>query len=82
MEDNKFITVLTFTYAHEVAIIRGRLEAEGITCFTKDEFDLLKFWKKKVILYNRNCFVHSLLCFMSSEDSTLSQILAIPSSSI
>ena len=35
MEDNKFITVLTFTYA--VAIIRGRLEAEGITCFTKDE---------------------------------------------
>lgn len=38
MEDNKFITVLTFTYAHEVAIIRGRLEAEGITCSTKDEF--------------------------------------------
>jgi DNA-directed RNA polymerase subunit RPC12/RpoP len=38
MENEKFVTVLTFTFVHEVAIIRGRLEAEGITCFVKDEF--------------------------------------------
>jgi len=37
VRDEKFITVLTFTYAYEVVIIRGRLEAEGITCFVKDE---------------------------------------------
>ena len=37
METEKFITVLTFTFASEVAIIRGRLEAEGITCFVQDE---------------------------------------------
>ena len=38
MENEKFITVLTVTYAYEIAIIRGRLESEGITCFVKDEF--------------------------------------------
>ena len=38
MENEKFITVLTFTFANEVSIIRGRLEAEGITCFVKDEY--------------------------------------------
>jgi type III secretory pathway lipoprotein EscJ len=37
MEYEKFITVMTFVYAHEVAIVRGRLEAEGITCFVQDE---------------------------------------------
>lgn len=37
MESETFITVLTVTYAHEVAIVRGRLESEGITCFVKDE---------------------------------------------
>jgi hypothetical protein len=37
MENEKFITVLTATYAYEIAIIRGRLESEGITCFVKDE---------------------------------------------
>ena len=37
METEKFITVLTFTFASEVAIIRGRLESEGITCFVQDE---------------------------------------------
>ena len=37
MESEKFITVLTVTFPHEVAVIRGRLEAEGITCFVKDE---------------------------------------------
>ncbi len=35
--DDKFITVLTFTYPHELAIIRGRLESEGIECFAQDE---------------------------------------------
>jgi len=37
MENEKFITVLTVSYAHEVAIIQGRLESEGITCFVQDE---------------------------------------------
>ena len=37
MEEENFITVLTVTYAHEVAVIRGRLESEGITCFAQDE---------------------------------------------
>jgi len=37
MEKEKFITVLTVTFAPEVAIIRGRLESEGIICFVKDE---------------------------------------------
>ena len=37
MENEKNITVLTFTFPHEVAIVRGRLEAEGISCFVKDE---------------------------------------------
>ena len=37
MENEKFVTVLTVTFPHEVAVIRGRLESEGITCFVKDE---------------------------------------------
>jgi hypothetical protein len=37
MENERFITVLTVTFPNEVAIIRGRLEAEGIFCFVKDE---------------------------------------------
>ena len=37
MEEEKFITVLTVTYGHEIAVIRGRLESEGITCFVQDE---------------------------------------------
>jgi DNA-directed RNA polymerase subunit RPC12/RpoP len=37
MENEKFITLLTVTFPHEMAVIRGRLEAEGITCFAKDE---------------------------------------------
>jgi DNA-directed RNA polymerase subunit RPC12/RpoP len=37
VEKTKFITVLTFTFAHEAAIIRGRLESEGISCFMQDE---------------------------------------------
>ena len=37
MVNEKFITVLTTTFGYEVAIIRGRLESEGITCFVQDE---------------------------------------------
>lgn len=37
MEIEKFITVLTATYGYEIAVIRGRLESEDITCFVKDE---------------------------------------------
>jgi Zn finger protein HypA/HybF involved in hydrogenase expression len=37
MVNEKFITVLTTTFGYEVAVIRGRLEAEGITCFVQDE---------------------------------------------
>ena len=38
MEDEKLITVMTADYAHEIAAIRSRLEAEGIFYFVKDEF--------------------------------------------
>lgn len=31
------ITVATFTYPHEAAMLKSRLEAEGIECFLKDE---------------------------------------------
>jgi hypothetical protein len=37
MEADNFITVLTFTYPYEVAIVRSRLELEGIVCFVQDE---------------------------------------------
>ncbi|MDR1416292.1 MAG: DUF2007 domain-containing protein [Prevotellaceae bacterium] len=37
MESGKFITVWTFTFAYEVAVIRSRFESEGITCFVQDE---------------------------------------------
>ena len=39
MTDN-FITIKTFSYPHEVAIIRGRLESEEIECFVQDELTL------------------------------------------
>lgn len=32
-----FITVAVFNYAHELSIIRSRIEAEGIECKTIDE---------------------------------------------
>lgn len=35
--NDKFITVLTFTYSHELAVVRGRLESEGIVCNAQDE---------------------------------------------
>jgi len=34
---DEFITIKTFTYTHELAIIRARLESEGIECLVKDE---------------------------------------------
>ena len=34
---DRFVTVKTFTYPLEVAVIRGRLESEGIECFAQDE---------------------------------------------
>jgi len=37
METENFVTVLTFTYPYEVAIIRSKLESEGIICFVQDE---------------------------------------------
>jgi len=33
----KFITIKTFTYAFELAVLKGRLESEGIQCFIKNE---------------------------------------------
>ena len=36
-----WITVWTFSSANELAVIRARLESEGIECFVKDEFTTL-----------------------------------------
>jgi len=33
----KIVTIATFTYPSEIAIIKGRLESDGIECFVKDE---------------------------------------------
>jgi hypothetical protein len=40
METDNYITVLTFTYPYEVAIVRGRLESDGIECFVQDELTI------------------------------------------
>ncbi len=40
MGNENFVTVLTATYGSEIAIIRSRLESEGITCFVKDELSV------------------------------------------
>ncbi len=34
---DQFIRLKTFCYAHELAVLRGRLEAEGIECAVHDE---------------------------------------------
>lgn len=34
---DNFITVASFTYPHEAAVLKGRLESEGIECFLRDE---------------------------------------------
>ena len=36
VRDN-FVTIKTFTYSHEISIVRGRLEAEDIECAVQDE---------------------------------------------
>ncbi len=38
MED--FVTIMTVTYPHEVAVIKARLESEGIDCYLKDEMSV------------------------------------------
>jgi hypothetical protein len=35
-----FVTIATFLQAHEVAIPKARLEAEGILCFVRDEYSM------------------------------------------
>ena len=37
MIENDFITIKTFTYPHEAAVLFSKLESEGIECFLKDE---------------------------------------------
>ena len=37
MNTDKFITVLSLTLPHEIALVSGRLESEGIECLTQDE---------------------------------------------
>ena len=32
-----YVTIRAFTYPQDAYIIKGRLEAEGIDCFLKDE---------------------------------------------
>lgn len=31
------VTLLTFNFQHELAVVRGHLESEGIECFVQDE---------------------------------------------
>jgi len=37
MKSEKLKTILTVTFAHEAIVAKGRLEAEGVFCFLKDE---------------------------------------------
>lgn len=37
MEENKLVTIATFSFAPEMGLVRSKLEAEGIECFVKDE---------------------------------------------
>lgn len=37
MENTELTTVATFTYPYEANLLKGRLEAEGITCFIENE---------------------------------------------
>lgn len=36
-----FVTVAIFTYAHEAAVPKARLESEGIPCYLKDEHSMM-----------------------------------------
>lgn len=40
LPSDHFVTIQTFSYPHEVAIIQAHLEAEGIECFIKDGLTL------------------------------------------
>jgi hypothetical protein len=33
-----WVTILTFTYAHELVVAQGLLESEGIVTYAKDEY--------------------------------------------
>ena len=35
--NDNLVTIITFTFAHELAIVRSILESEGIDCFVRDE---------------------------------------------
>lgn len=37
---NELVTIITFTFPHEVLVLRGRLESEGIECFVPDELTI------------------------------------------
>jgi len=37
MEEDKLVTIATFSYAPEMGLVRSKLESEGIECFVKDE---------------------------------------------
>ena len=37
METEKLITVLTFNFVHEAAIVQGRLQSEGVECFLQNK---------------------------------------------
>lgn len=38
--ENPFVTIKTFSYPHELAVIRAVLEANGIECFVQDELTI------------------------------------------
>ena len=37
MNNDKFTTILTGTFGSEIAVVRSKLESEGIDCFVKNE---------------------------------------------
>ncbi len=34
---NEWVTIATFNYAHQTALLKGRIESEGLLCNIKDE---------------------------------------------
>jgi len=34
---NEWVTIATFNYAHQAALLKGRIESEGLLCNIKDE---------------------------------------------
>jgi DNA-directed RNA polymerase subunit RPC12/RpoP len=37
---DNLVTIAAFTFPHQAAIVKGRLESEGINCYLKDEFTI------------------------------------------